>query len=155
MSLIFSVRVSVVILNIAKILCTNIKKMKIMKLDTGRYMPKCLTEWEQGKRVSTLVITENKTTLLCQWRNQDLMCAQMYLDIIRDYTHLWSLHNTHSRAGCCAVRGGSTSLCAGPGKQQHKTQIQQPEKMHIVDNYNTTTKTTIQKGNNKIPTPAW
>ena len=36
------------------------------KLDTGRYTSECLTEREQVKHVSTLVITENKTTLLCQ-----------------------------------------------------------------------------------------
>ena len=35
-------------------------------LDTGRYTPECLTEWEQAKHVSTLVITESKTTLPCQ-----------------------------------------------------------------------------------------
>ena len=32
------------------------------KLDTGRYTPECLTEREQVKHVSTLVIAENKNT---------------------------------------------------------------------------------------------
>ena len=36
------------------------------KPNTGRYTPECLTEWEQVKHVSTLVFTENNTTLLCQ-----------------------------------------------------------------------------------------
>ena len=37
------------------------------QLDTGRrYTPECLTEREQVKHVSTFVITENKTTPLCQ-----------------------------------------------------------------------------------------
>ena len=36
----------------------------IAVLDTGRYTPECLTEREQVIHVSTLVITENKTTLL-------------------------------------------------------------------------------------------
>ena len=40
--------------------------VKQIKLDTGRYTPECLTEREQVKHISTLVITENKTTLLCQ-----------------------------------------------------------------------------------------
>ena len=39
---------------------------KLNKLDTGRYTPEFLTEWEQVKHVSTLVITENKTTLQSQ-----------------------------------------------------------------------------------------
>ena len=38
----------------------------MLKLDTGRYTPKCLTERKQAKHISTLVITKNKTTLLCQ-----------------------------------------------------------------------------------------
>ena len=40
------------------------------------YMLECLTEREQAKHVSTLVITENKTTLLCQLRYQALSCAR-------------------------------------------------------------------------------
>ena len=36
------------------------------ELDTGRYTLECLTEREQVKHVSTLAITESKTTLLCQ-----------------------------------------------------------------------------------------
>ena len=46
----------------------NTSKLKEINLilDTGRYTPVCFTEREQVKHVSTLVITENKTTLLCQ-----------------------------------------------------------------------------------------
>ena len=34
--------------------------------DIGHYPPECLTEREQAKHVSTLVITEHKATLQCQ-----------------------------------------------------------------------------------------
>ena len=46
------------------------------KLDTGRYTPECLTEREQAKHGSTLVITENKATLLFQKQNQGISCAR-------------------------------------------------------------------------------
>ena len=49
------------------------KRMK--KLDTERYTPECLTEWEQVKCVSTLVITENKTTLMSVTKPRPLMCT--------------------------------------------------------------------------------
>ena len=34
-------------------------------LNTGRYTPECLTERDQLKHVSALVVTENKTAILC------------------------------------------------------------------------------------------
>ena len=61
--------------------CLHIKKLQtddstaIQKLDTGRYTPEYLTEREQVKYVSILLVTENKTTL-CQWRNQGLSSAR-------------------------------------------------------------------------------
>ena len=49
--------------------------MQQIKLDTWSYTPKCLTKWEQVKPISTLVITENITTLLYYWWNKGLLCT--------------------------------------------------------------------------------
>ena len=58
--------------------CSNTRHLSgcIDKLDTGRYTPECLTEREQVKHVSILVITENKTTILDVTKPRPLMCVQ-------------------------------------------------------------------------------
>ena len=52
-------------ITVVKILIFSLKVLKKQKfaiiiLDTGRYTPACLTEREQARHVSTLVITEKK-----------------------------------------------------------------------------------------------